>query len=121
MIAVVAGIPAKVPPLLRNQRLFLRLITLSGNGMSLKHFVQRPSICALLKPLRPDMPRKLPVPMRVPPRTANPQILGSAFDYLFRFELQRRVKGIDTGPWVAESAKRHVSFTREEFESFASI
>jgi hypothetical protein len=72
--------------------------------MSLKRFVQRPHVRARLSGFRPAGPRPLPLPMRVPPRSNNPQRLGTAFDYLFRFELQRQNRRAEQGTWVAELA-----------------
>lgn len=72
--------------------------------MSLTTFVEEPEAIARLKPLLPTLPRTLPVPLQVESRTGNFARAGTAFDYLLRFELQRREPHARTWPWVAEVA-----------------
>jgi hypothetical protein len=62
-----------------------------------------------LKLLRPKLARKIPAELQVKPKNlclqpGRPQLLGAAFDYLLRFELQRRAPHAATRPWVAEEA-----------------
>jgi hypothetical protein len=47
------------------------------------------------------------VPIKIPPRTKNPQLLGTAFDYLIRFELQRQAPYAITRDWEALSVSLH--------------
>jgi hypothetical protein len=53
---------------------------------------------------------KIPLaPVRVPRQTVRPALLGSAFDYLFRFELERRLRPPGTwesSTWYAINALR---------------
>jgi hypothetical protein len=42
-------------------------------------------------------------PILVEPQTTNYSLVGTAFDYLFRFELERMYPNVDDGVWVAES------------------
>ena len=72
--------------------------------MSLTSFVGMPDVKAKLKPLRPKLPRKLSAPLKVEPRSNRYMLVGTAFDYLLRFELQRRAPHAISEPWVAESA-----------------
>ena len=72
--------------------------------MSLTTFVEEPEAIARLKPVLPTVPRTLPVPLKVESRTGNFSRVGTAFDYLLRFELQRRGPHARTRPWVAEAA-----------------
>jgi hypothetical protein len=72
--------------------------------MSLIRFVGMPDVRAKLKPLRPKPPRKLSVPLRVEPRSNRYQLVGTAFDYLLRFELQRSAPHATSERWVAEYA-----------------
>lgn len=74
--------------------------------MSLTSFVAIADVRAKLKPLRPKPPRKLSAPLKVEPRTTNYAVVGSAFDYLLRFELQRRAPHAISQPWVAEHAPK---------------
>ncbi len=49
--------------------------------------------------------------MLVPVRTTHPRLVGTAFDYALRLELQRRLGNIsDTRDWVAESALRRIEW-----------
>ncbi len=67
-------------------------------------FLGMQDVKAKLKPLRPKTPREIDVSLKVEPRSRRCGILGTAFDYLLRFELQRRAHhAIDTR-WVAELA-----------------
>jgi hypothetical protein len=71
--------------------------------MSLAQFLKYKDVKAKLKPLRPeDLPRKIERPLQVEPKTDRLAIVGMAFDYLLRFELQRRVPHAVTVPWMVE-------------------
>jgi hypothetical protein len=72
--------------------------------MSLTQFVKRPEVLAKIKALRPKPPRGIDAPLRVPLRTKRWMLLGTAFDYLLRFELQRRAPHAITRRWAAEDA-----------------
>lgn len=72
--------------------------------MSLTSFVKGPDVRAMLKPLRPDIPRKIEAPLLAPPRSGRTQIIGIGFDYLFRFEVQRRYSAARHQHWVADNA-----------------
>jgi hypothetical protein len=70
--------------------------------MSLTSFLELPEVAAKLKPLRPVLPRKIGVPLRVAPRSKRYRLVGTAFDYLLRFELQRLAPHAIARRWVAE-------------------
>jgi hypothetical protein len=72
--------------------------------MSLKDFVALPDVAARVKPLRPKLPRAIASPLKAPPRSNRHMMLGTAFDYLLRFELQRRAPHVVAREWVAERA-----------------
>jgi hypothetical protein len=72
--------------------------------MSLTSFVGMPDVKAKLKPLRPKPPRKLSAPLKIEPRSKRYGLVGTAFDYLLRFELQRRAPHAISIRWVAEYA-----------------
>jgi hypothetical protein len=72
--------------------------------MSLTIFIKLPEVKAKLKPLRPKLPRKINVPLRVESRSPRYMLVGTAFDYLLRFELQRRAPHAIPGTLVADSA-----------------
>jgi hypothetical protein len=63
-----------------------------------------PDVAARVKPLRPKVPRKIGAPLQVEPRSNRYPMVGTAFDYLLRFELQRRAPYAVAQRWIAESA-----------------
>src|SRR5262249_16880025 len=73
--------------------------------MSIKVFISQPGVGQRLRALLPAFPgpRKIEAQLRVAPKTKNYGIVGRAFDYLLRFELQRRAPHAQTRPWAAES------------------
>jgi hypothetical protein len=72
--------------------------------VSLTCFLQMPDVMARVKPLRPKVSRKIGAPLRVEPRSNRYTMVGTAFDYLVRFELQRRAPYAVARKWMAESA-----------------
>lgn len=72
--------------------------------MSLLSFIGKPEIKARLKPLRPDFPRKLRANLKAEPRSNRYSLIGTAFDYFLRFELQRRAPHAVSQRWIAELA-----------------
>ncbi len=72
--------------------------------MSLLRFLAEPDVAAKIKPLRPKLPRKIPATLKVQPRSNRFMTVGTAFDYLLRFELQRRAPHAVVRRWVAENA-----------------
>lgn len=70
--------------------------------MSLVSFIHLLDVRAKLGPLRPKTSRKVSAPLKVEPRTNHHMLLGTAFDYLLRFELQRRAPHAVAERWIAE-------------------
>jgi hypothetical protein len=70
--------------------------------MSLTSFIKASDVSAKLKTIRPRFPRKIPSPLRAEPITKRFAMVGTAFDYLLRFELQRRAPWAAVQAWVAE-------------------
>lgn len=70
--------------------------------MSLVSFVELPDVAAKLKPFR-GTPQRAEAELLVP-SSGNPQLAGTAFDYLLRFELKRRAPHAKDRKWVAEGA-----------------
>lgn len=70
--------------------------------MSLTSFLALPEVVAELKRLRPKGRRTLGLPRLAEPRSARTNVVGIAFDYLLRFELQRHGPHAVVRPWVAE-------------------
>lgn len=54
-----------------------------------------------MKEFRPDEPRVIDSPVRTEPRSVRYALIGSAFDYLLRFEIARRVPAIEER-WIAD-------------------
>jgi hypothetical protein len=75
-----------------------------SDAMSLTSFVERADVREQLAQVLPTYRRRLDVPLLVPSRTANPALIGTAFDYAFRFELQRRNAAAKGRLWVAEAS-----------------
>lgn len=76
--------------------------------MSLTSFIRLPDVRAKLGPLRPKTPRKISAPLKVEPRSNRHMLLGTAFDYLLRFELQRRAPHAVAERWIAEYAPENI-------------
>jgi hypothetical protein len=72
--------------------------------MSLTSFLGMPEVVAKIKPLRPRLPRKIAAPLRAEPQSKRYPMIGTAFDYLLRFELQRRAPHAVGERWIAEEA-----------------
>lgn len=82
--------------------------------MGLKDFVQEPDVAAQLRPMRSKEPRRIRESLKVSPRTKRYALVGSAFDYLLRFELQRRAPHAHARRWSAENAAEILSLLDEE-------
>lgn len=72
--------------------------------MSLTEFIRRPEVRERIRKLHPDVPRKLGCPLLVKSRSRRYTLVGTAFDYLVRFELQRRAPNAVCERWIAEYA-----------------
>ncbi len=71
--------------------------------MSLTGFVKMADVKAKLKPLHPVLLPKIDTALSVEPRSKRYMVVGSAFDYLLRFELHRRAPHAGVRCWTAES------------------
>jgi hypothetical protein len=60
------------------------------------------------------LPHPSELPTRAPPRTKNYSLVGTAFDYLFRFEVQRRNPLANVKPWIAAAAVKLLRPTSSE-------
>jgi len=69
--------------------------------MSLTTFVELPDVKERLRALHPKIKRRIDTPLRVPSRSNRPDLIGTAFDYLLRFELKRRATHAVERGWVA--------------------
>jgi len=74
--------------------------------MSLTSFVGLREVRERITPLRPKMARTIKVTVKVKSRSKSPSLIGTAFDYLLRFELQRRAPHAIAGRWVAEAVPK---------------
>jgi hypothetical protein len=89
--------------------------------MSLTGFVEMPEVTAKLKSFLPKLPRKIPAQLRVEPRSNRYAMVGTAFDYFLRFELQRRAPHAISGRWVAEGAPGLIWKADERGRSFVHL
>jgi hypothetical protein len=69
--------------------------------VSLTDFIKRADVVDRIKPFRPEV-RWSNFELKVPRVYENPSLTGTAFDYLLRFELQRRAPHAKHGEWIAE-------------------
>lgn len=72
--------------------------------MSVTELLRDPSVRDMLDGVLPRMPAKVDVPLHAPPVSKRYGLVGTAFDYALRFELQRRHPNAHTKAWVAESS-----------------
>lgn len=73
--------------------------------MALVYLVKDPDIRRHFEPLLADLPRPPDVAVKVPlHRKGAGPLVGTAFDYAVRFELQRRYPNAVTRSWCAEGA-----------------
>ena len=72
--------------------------------MSLTRFLSMPGVSEKLKPLRPKGLRTIDKPLLAEPRSNRYGMVGTAFDYLLRFELRRRAPHAVVRKWIAEYA-----------------
>lgn len=87
--------------------------------MGLTNLIRVPEFKEKLRPLRPKLPRKLNAPLKVEPRSQRYMLVGTAFDYLLRFELQRRAPHAISDRWGAEYAPEII--TPEEIAERARV
>lgn len=72
--------------------------------MSLTNLIKQKEVASRLKSLRPPGPRTLETDCLVPARSNRYMLIGTAFDYLLRFELRRRCPDAIDSDWVADRA-----------------
>lgn len=103
----------------------------SGSGygrlalrMSLTSFTERREVRERLKPFRPPPPRTIQVPLKVARRSVRPDLIGTAFDYLLRFELSRRAPHATWRRWASEVATllhpKTLAMLRDDIRGFAA-
>jgi hypothetical protein len=76
--------------------------------MSVKSLIAVPEVRARLDEILPDFAKLPSLALRVPPRTSRYALVGTAFDYALRFELQRRNRHAVVREWVAERALERI-------------
>lgn len=72
--------------------------------MSVTSLLKLPDVCEQLDRLVPNFPKRISEPLVAPPVTRSYALVGTAFDYALRFELERRYPHVRTERWVAEAA-----------------
>jgi hypothetical protein len=88
--------------------------------MSLTSFIAKPEIRAVFRGMIKRPPFKGDMPMLAPPLTTNYSIVGSAFDYLLRFYVERLNPEARTTGWVAGAGLLLLRGSRPEIFEIAS-
>ena len=83
--------------------------------MSLTSFIKIPEVKALFKNEFPLKQTRLTGEMKAIPVTKNYPLVGTAFDYLFRFFLEYTNPNCITKPWVAEHSLGLLEHAVEEY------
>lgn len=84
--------------------------------MSLTSFLDEPEVKAKFKPFRPKGLGTVPPTLVAPLDTKSASLVGTAFDYLLRFEIERTQKvTLHKVPWIAELSferiRKHYALT----------
>jgi hypothetical protein len=77
--------------------------------MSVVSLLELPEVCEQLDRIIPTFPPRISASLVAPPVTRAYALVGTAFDYAARFELQRRYPHVRTKDWVAENALDRLS------------
>lgn len=77
--------------------------------MSVRSLIAVPEVRDRLDQILPAIPKLPSVPLRVSPRTNRFALVGTAFDYALRFELQRLNPHAIARHWVADGAVERIS------------
>lgn len=72
--------------------------------MSVVELLKHPKVCKLLDSVTPPFPRQISAPIIMLPVTNRYSLVGTAFDYAIRFELERLNSHACTERWVSEVA-----------------
>lgn len=72
--------------------------------MSVVELIKHPEVCKLLDSVTPLFSRQISAPIIMPPMTNRYSLVGTAFDYAVRFELERLNSHACTERWVSEIA-----------------
>ena len=83
--------------------------------MSLTSFIKIPEVKALFRKEFPLSQTRLKGEMKAEPVTRNFPLVGTSFDYLFRFFLEHTNPNCITKPWVAEHSLVLLEQTVEEY------
>jgi hypothetical protein len=72
--------------------------------MSLTRFIKMPEVKKKIRILRPKITKRIPENIKVVPKSNDYMLIGTAFDYLFRFEILRLVPYAKEESWIAEKS-----------------
>ncbi len=89
--------------------------------MALTDFVRQRDVAARLDAVIPPFRRQLEVPIRVRCSSGRPRLIGTAFDYALRVELQLRNQCASEGAWVAEHALHRLAEDAQLVEEVAGF
>ena len=71
--------------------------------MSVTELLNHSKVCKLLDSVIPSFPKRIFATIVAPPVTNRYSLVGTAFDYAIRFELQRLYPHVRTQTWVSET------------------
>ena len=83
--------------------------------MSLTTFLANKEVKSLFRQSFEFKPANVEAPIKAPPLTTNYGTVGTAFDYLVRFWLERRHRAASSNRWIAEHAAIDLSVRSGEY------
>lgn len=86
--------------------------------MSLTSLIKQPDVAARLQQINRPLSLLLAAPIRAAPQTDHYSLVGTAFDYLLRFEFQRQAPHACTSPWIAEQSTDQIRLQVEMSELY---
>lgn len=90
--------------------------------MTLCEFLNQAHVRVKMAGFRPKMPRVIDAPLQVTPRSERYALIGTAFDYLLRFEIKRRVPHAVERRWVASTVADGIcQIPKEELRRFCAL
>ena len=89
--------------------------------MSVTSLLQDPRVRDRLDSLLPPRLSRIDAAIRVPPRSFQPGLIGTAFDYALRFDLQRRHPVSKSDGWVAENAIRAIHNVTDDEDAHLAV
>jgi hypothetical protein len=77
--------------------------------MTLTSFIKLPEVSIKIKIIHPKISRIIPAYIKVKPRSNHYMLVGTAFDYMLRFEIKRLAHHVNGEEWIAEHALERIN------------